>query len=125
MPTLKKQSPKRRGKYNVAPKAQRIYKGVVYDSKLEKEYRGKLELLKMATTEKNRVVSIEEQVPYPFVINDVKVCTYLLDFKVTFADGRVEFIDVKGVKTDVYRIKSKLLLAIYGIKIKEVKKGDF
>jgi hypothetical protein len=125
MPTFKKQSVKRRGKYNVAPKAQRTYKGKVYDSKLEKEYRGKLELLKKATTEKNRVVDIQEQVPYEFVINGTKVCTYLLDFKVTYADGRIEHIDVKGILTDVYRIKRKLLLACYGIKIKEIKKGDF
>ena len=125
MPTFKKQSVKRRGKYNVAPKAQRMYKGKVYDSKLEKEYRGKLELLKKATTEKNRVVDIQEQVPYEFVINGTKVCTYLLDFKVTYADGRIEHIDVKGILTDVYRIKRKLLLACYGIKIKEIKKGDF
>jgi len=109
----------------VAPKAQRMYKGKVYDSKLEKEYRGKLELLKKATTEKNRVVDIQEQVPYEFVINGTKVCTYLLDFKVTYADGRIEHIDVKGILTDVYRIKRKLLLACYGIKIKEIKKGDF
>jgi len=109
----------------VAPKAQRTYKGKVYDSKLEKEYRGKLELLKKATTEKNRVVDIQEQVPFEFIINGTKVCTYLLDFKVTYADGRIEHIDVKGVATDVYRIKRKLLLACYGIKIKEIKKGDF
>jgi len=29
------------------------------------------------------------------------------------------------VSTDIYKIKSKLLFAIYGIKIKEVKRGDF
>ena len=125
MPILKKQSKKRNGKYNVAPKAQRTYKGKVYDSKLEKEYRGKLELLKRATKESNRVVHIEEQVPFEFVINGTKVCTYLLDFRVLYADGRIEHIDVKGILTDVYRIKKKLMLACYGIQIKEIKKGQF
>ena len=129
MPTyrkpLKKQAVKRKSKYNVAPKAQRVYKGKVYDSKLEKNYRGKLELLKKSVKDYNRVVDIQEQVPFEFVINGVKVCTYLLDFKVTYADGRVDFIDVKGVITDVYRIKRKLMLACYGIKIKEVTKKDF
>jgi len=125
MPILKKPSTKRRGKYNVAPKAQRTYKGTVYHSKLEKEYRGKLELLKKAKEDKFRVVDIEEQKPYIFMVNNIKICTYLLDFMVTYATGRVEFVDVKGVSTDVYKIKSKLLFAIYGIKIKEVKRGDF
>lgn len=129
MPTYKKQSKKpaakRKSKYNVAPKKERIYKGKVYESKLEKNYRGRLELLKKATLEKNRVVDIEEQVPFPFIVNGVKVCTYLLDFKVTYADGRIDHIDVKGVITDVYRIKRSLMLACYGIKIKEVTKKDF
>jgi len=125
MPTLKKQSRKRNGKYNVAPKAQRTYKGKVYDSKLEKSYRGRLELLKKATTDKNRVIDIQEQVPFEFVINGTKICTYRLDFKVTYADGRVEFVDIKGIVTSVYSIKRKLMLAVYGIKIKEVKAGDF
>lgn len=125
MPTLKKPLKKRKSKYNVAPKNQRTYKGKVYDSKLEKNYRAKLELMKKATKEENRVVDIREQVPFEFVINGLKVCTYLLDFKVTFADGRVEHIDTKGVITDIYRIKKKLMLACYGIKIKEVTKKDF
>lgn len=125
MPTLKKPLKKRKSKYNVAPKNQRTYKGKVYDSKLEKNYRAKLELMKKATKEENRVVDIQEQVPFEFVINGLKVCTYLLDFKVTFADGRIEHIDTKGVITDIYRIKKKLMLACYGIKIKEVTKKDF
>lgn len=125
MPILKKPLKKRKSKYNVAPKNQRTYKGKVYDSKLEKNYRAKLELMKKATKLENRVVDIQEQVPFEFVINGLKVCTYLLDFKVTFGDGRIEHIDTKGVITDIYRIKKKLMLACYGIKIKEVTKKDF
>ena len=120
--TLKRRS----GKYNVAPKAQRTYKGVVYDSKLEKDYRCRLELLKKATTEKNRVIDIKEQVPFPIFINGIKVFTYLLDFEVTYADGRVEYVDIKGALTDVYRLKKKSVEAYYPhVKIKEVKAGKF
>ena len=43
----------------------------------------------------------------------------------TYGDGRIEYVDVKGVKTDIYRIKKKLVEALYSIKIKEVKKGEF
>jgi hypothetical protein len=33
---------------------------------------------------------------------------YVADFRVTYADGRVEIEDVKGIKTEVYRLKKKL-----------------
>jgi hypothetical protein len=120
-----KKSAKKRSKYNVAPKSERTYGGVLYDSKLEKTYRTKLELLKKTTDPNKRVISIEEQVPFVFNVNGHKICTYLLDFRVTYGDGRIEHIDVKGVATDLYRVKKKLLLACYGIEIKEVKKGQF
>ena len=37
--------------------------------------------------------------------------TYTADFVVEYADGRVEVIDVKGMRTDVYKLKRKLLLS--------------
>lgn len=33
---------------------------------------------------------------------------YVADFRVEYNDGRVEIIDVKGVETDVFKIKAKL-----------------
>lgn len=115
----------RRGKYNVAPKAKRTYKGKVYASTLEMDYRKHLDLLKKAKGN-DRVLEIEEQVVFPFEYNGVKICKYILDYKVTYPD-RVEYVDTKGIKggTDVFMIKSKLMLAFYGIKIKEVYRGDF
>lgn len=38
----------------------------------------------------------------------VQPITYIADFLVTYKDGRQAVIDVKGVKTEVYRIKKKL-----------------
>lgn len=47
-------------------------------------------------------------------------CKYVADF--TYRDENGTFIveDAKGLKTDVYRIKKKLMLEKYGIRIKEV-----
>lgn len=45
---------------------------------------------------------------------------YVADFVYKDQDGRTVVEDAKGVKTDVYKIKRKLMLAIYGIRIKEV-----
>lgn len=127
--TLKKT--KRVGKYGVAPKKDRTYKGVTYMSKLEMDYKKHLGILQKANYVKDKVVSIEEQVPFPCTIQNVKtgtyqlICKYVLDFKVTYEDGRIEYVDVKGVRTSVYSIKKKLVEALYGIKIKEVRKGEF
>lgn len=123
---LKKQSKKRNGKFGVAAKKDRTHKdGTVYMSKLEMNYRKHLDLLKKATSVKNRVVEYKDQVPMEVYINNIKIFKYVLDFRVTYADGRTEFIDVKGILTSIYRLKKKGVEAYYGIKIKEVKRGDF
>lgn len=53
-------------------------------------------------------------------MNGKKICKYIADFRVTYADGRIEVVDVKGVRTGVYRLKKKLVEAQYGIIIIEV-----
>ena len=115
----------RKGKYNIAPKSKRTYKGTVYMSKLESDYRKHLDLLTKVTTLNNRVVGIKEQVPFEIIINGKKICKYLLDFKVEYGDGRIEYVDTKGLITPMYRIKKKLVEAMFPIKIKEVKRGQF
>ena len=53
-------------------------------------------------------------------VNGVKVGTYVGDFKyLDPATGQFVIEDVKGVKTPVYRLKKKLVKALYGIEIKE------
>lgn len=53
-----------------------------------------------------------------------KECTYRADFvyqeKVGLNDWETVVEDAKGYKTEVYKIKKKLMLSVYGIKIKEV-----
>lgn len=38
---------------------------------------------------------------------------YVADFEVEYADGRREVFDVKGVRTEAYKIKKKMLLNMY------------
>ena len=45
-------------------------------------------------------------------------CYYIADFVYT-ENGATVVEDTKGVKTDAYKIKKKLLLERYGIKIRE------
>ena len=113
-------------KYGVSSKADRTYKGVVYDSKLEMNYRRHLDLMTKATKPSEKVVSILEQVQYDITVSGKKICKYILDFEVEYADGRIEYVDVKGIKTAIYSLKKKLVEALYpNTKIKEIKKGDF
>jgi len=96
------------------------YNGVMFDSKKEAEYCATLDILKKASKKEDRVASYELQVPFQITLNKKKICKYFADFKVLYADGREEIVDVKGVKTDVYKIKKKLVEAQFGIKIVEV-----
>lgn len=48
-----------------------------------------------------------------------KECSYIADFSY-FRDGRFVVEDTKGVRTEVYKIKRKLMLERYGIQISEI-----
>lgn len=52
----------------------------------------------------------------------VRPITYRADFRYTdAATGEVVVEDVKGVQTEVFRIKAKMMLAVHGIEVKLVK----
>lgn len=93
--------------------------GVVFDSKKEAQRFQELKLCMHAKGD-DRVVDFELQPRFECVVNDKKICTYIADFKVMYADGRVEYEDVKGMKTPVYRLKKKLVEALFPVEIKEV-----
>ena len=68
------------------------------------------------------VKSIQTQVVFELIPKQKgeRACSYKADFVVEYHDGRTVVYDVKGMKTDVYRIKRKLMLWVHGIQIKEV-----
>ena len=68
------------------------------------------------------VKSIRTQVKYELIPKQQgeRACSYVADFVVEYHDGRTVVYDVKGMKTDVYRIKRKLMLWVHGITIQEV-----
>lgn len=45
---------------------------------------------------------------------------YVADFVIWYDDGRCEVVDVKGYKTDIYKLKRRLMRQIHGIEIVEV-----
>ena len=60
------------------------------------------------------------QVPYVITVNGLKICKYVADF--VYIDKGYEVVeDVKGMKTPTYNLKKKLMKAVHGIEIQEVK----
>lgn len=55
----------------------------------------------------------ERQLRIPLFVNNQKICDYICDFFVEYADGRRELHEVKGFTTPEFRIKRKLLEATW------------
>jgi predicted nuclease of restriction endonuclease-like RecB superfamily len=60
-----------------------------------------------------RVDSWERQIPFPLIVNDRKICVYVCDFLVRYADGRRELVEVKGFWTPEAKLKRKLFVATF------------
>ena len=93
------------------------YGGNKFHSKKEANYCKTLELLKNAKGTQ-KVLKYELQPRFDIVVNNVKIAFYKADFKVFYSD-RIEIIDVKGIKTPVYKLKKRLVEAIFKISIIE------
>jgi hypothetical protein len=59
------------------------------------------------------IAAWEPQVRIPIVVNGLKVCTYVCDFRVTHNDGSIELVEVKGYWTREALLKAKLLRATF------------
>lgn len=104
--------PKREHKFGAVPK---VVNGIWFASTAEANY-----YLKILPLEKIGV-KIDRQVVYKLEVNGIPVTTYRADFVLTWPNGKQEVHDVKGYKTDEYKIKRQLMLAIHGIDILEIK----
>jgi hypothetical protein len=94
--------------------------GISFASKAEAARYKELKLLEKA----GEIFGLQMQPRFPIDVNQVHICDYVADFKYhRYLDSghQVNVVeDVKGVKTPVYRLKKKLVLALYGIVIKEI-----
>ncbi len=50
---------------------------------------------------------------------------YIVDFLIFWKDGRIAFVDTKGMETETFKIKKREIEAIYPFTIEIIKKGDF
>ena len=85
---------------------------MLYHSSAEAQYAKRLDLM-MHAQGRDRVESWERQIRFPLIVNDIKICDYVCDFLVYYADGRKDLVEVKGFWTKDAAIKLKLFQATY------------
>lgn len=90
--------------------------GQKFDSVKEFHRWGCLRLLERA----GKIKDLKRQVTFELIPKQdgERACTYVADFTY-YEDGKLVVEDCKGFKTDVYRLKKKLLLWVHGIRIRE------
>jgi hypothetical protein len=92
--------------------------GEWFDSHKEGLRWRELQLLERA----GEINSLERQVSYELIPKQKgeRSVSYIADFRYKDRDGEVVVEDAKGVRTQVFIIKKKLMLWVHGIRIKEV-----
>ena len=90
--------------------------GQKFDSVKEYHRWGCLRLLERA----GAIKDLKRQVKYELIPKQSgeRACNYIADFTY-IENGELVVEDVKGVRTDAYKIKKKLMLWVHGIRIKE------
>ena len=104
----------KRQKYNAV---KTTVDGITFASKAEVRRYSELKLLEKA----GEITALCLQPPFPIVVNDIPICKYVADFIYWDVEKDAQIIeDVKGMKTPVYKLKKRLVEALYGITITEI-----
>lgn len=95
-----------------------IVEGYRFASQAEARRYGELQLLERA----GEIDGLNLQPHFPLIVKGTKVGYYIGDFEYFDKRGHLVIEDVKSpaTRTSLYRLKKKLVKAIYGIEIAEV-----
>ena len=90
--------------------------GITFASKKEARRYQELKLLERAKA----IQDLKLQVAFPLIKKSIngREIKYIADF-VYYEDGKLIVEDTKGYRTDVYKLKKRLVAELYGIKIRE------
>lgn len=95
------------------------YMGHKMASHIEIKFAEKLEYEKLA----NLILDWDYGIEYSLDVNNLHICKYVLDFRVHNLDGSCSYFDTKGIckgtTLSMFRIKRKLMKAVYGIEVQE------
>jgi len=103
------------GRIKVAPPEQRTADNIVFASKKECLRYQELK----AAMKAGIIRDLRLQIPYQLIVNGIHITNYVSDFCYIDGNGKEIVEDVKGFRTEVYRLKKKLVEAIHGIRILE------
>ena len=92
--------------------------GIVFDSKTEAHRYCQLRMMESA----GLITDLQRQVCFQLIPKQdgERSCQYIADFVYRDKGGKTVVEDVKGYRTDTYKIKRKLMLWVHGIHIHEV-----
>tara|TARA_Y100000593_G_C4313522_1_gene339626 strand:- start:1368 stop:1739 length:372 start_codon:yes stop_codon:yes gene_type:complete len=111
------------GKSNKFRAKKTSFMGFTFDSKWEAERYGQLVQLERI----GEITGLNRQIRYDIIVNEQQICKYIADFSYYEKDenGQTKFVveDAKGIETTEFRLKKKLMKAIYGIEILVTKKN--
>jgi len=88
--------------------------GIKFHSGKEANRYLELKLLQRA----GEISDLKLQIPFELWVNEIKICKYIADFAYK-EKGKLVVEDSKGVLTDTYKLKKKLMKAIYNIEVLE------
>lgn len=98
-----------------------VYNGIKFDSQKERNYYIKLKLLE----DKGKIKDLKLQVKFELQPKfksgnkNIQAISYIADFTYLDEENKLHIIDTKGVRTDVYKIKKKMM-QYKGLEIEEV-----
>lgn len=103
--------PLRRNKFNISPKEQRTLDNIVFDSKWEMKV---YQMFKEAALDFTRQPRYVLQPKFEHNGRKLREIAYEADFLVS-AGGLQYVVDAKGMETDVFKMKEKMLLFVHHI----------
>ena len=90
--------------------------GILFQSTKEARRYTELKALQQAGV----IRDLETQPKYRLDVNGVHVTSYYADFKYFDNERKQEIVeDVKGIRTQLYILKNRLMLAVHGIEVEE------
>lgn len=91
--------------------------GIRFASKREGKRYSELKLLEQAGS----ITDLKLQPRFPIRHNLITICAYVADFQYTdCSTGKTIVEDTKGFRTQVFKLKKKLVKAFYNLDIREV-----
>ncbi len=91
--------------------------GMCFDS--QKEHEDWCDLMNLQRA--GEISDLRRQVRYDLQIKGTHICDYIADFVYYDKKTGCDVVaDSKGVRTEVFRLKSKMMKAIYGIEVVEI-----